>query len=97
MAEQAWFHRELPFDPQSLSGAHPRLVDAVALVEAGAVTVDPTTTDTVTVRSGDIGWTVRHDGGGYRCPCPWSARYGSSRGPCKHILAAVMATCDPDS
>ena len=49
-AEAAYFHRELPYDAERLATMHPRLRDATALVEAGAVRLDG---DAAYVRSGD--------------------------------------------
>ena len=34
--------------------------------------------------------TVTRADGGYRCSCPWWAKYGGRRGPCKHVLAVTM-------
>jgi DNA-binding GntR family transcriptional regulator len=37
--ERSYFHRELPYDPAALEALHPRLRDARALVDAGAVRI----------------------------------------------------------
>ncbi|MGH3365853.1 MAG: SWIM zinc finger family protein [Nocardioidaceae bacterium] len=86
-AEAAYFHRELPYDAERLAGMHPRLRDATALVEAGAVRLDG---DTAYVRSGDTEHVVRRTDDGDRCTCPWYAKHKGSRGPCKHVLAADL-------
>jgi hypothetical protein len=39
LAEEAYFHRELPYDRVALEAMHPRLRDARALAEGGAVTL----------------------------------------------------------
>ena len=89
LAEGAYFHRELPFDVSRISGFHPRLKDARELFASGAVELN------------EAGAWVRGSGGDYhlrrtpagefRCTCPWASRHGTSRGPCKHILAANIA------
>ena len=86
-AEAAYFHRELPYDAERLATMHPRLRDATALVEAGAVRIDG---DTAHVRSGDTDHVVRRTADGDRCTCPWYAKHKGSRGPCKHVLAADL-------
>jgi hypothetical protein len=88
VAEGAYFHRELPYDADRLAAMHPRLRDAQALFEAGAVRLDG---DTAHVRSGSTEHVVRHTTGGDRCTCPWFARHGAGRGPCKHVLAVGLA------
>jgi hypothetical protein len=83
-AEEAWFHRELPYDPGALEAMHPRLRDALDLVAAGAVEVSE---DAATVRSGDVQYVLRRTSDGWRCSCPWFGKHRDSRGPCKHVLA----------
>jgi hypothetical protein len=88
LADQAYFHRELPYDPTTLQAQHPRLRDARALVDGGHVTIEDSSTR---VHSGDTTYVVRHTPHGDRCTCTWYATHGASRGPCKHILAARLA------
>jgi SWIM zinc finger len=87
LAEQSFFHRELPFGP-ALEKRHPRLAAARALVASGAVTPH------------DGGASVGRGDGAHRvtfaapydvCTCPWWGRHRGTRGPCKHVLAARMA------
>ena len=35
---------------------------------------------------------VRLVDGTWRCTCPWWGKHGDDRGPCKHILATVIAS-----
>lgn len=87
LAEETWFHRELPWDSERVERDNPRLRDARRLVADGAVRVGP---DGWTVTSGDHRhWVVRGDDG-YRCSCLWWAKYGGRRGPCKHVLAVTI-------
>jgi hypothetical protein len=85
--ERSYFHRELPYDPAALEALHPRLRDARALVDAGAVRIDG---DLATVRSGGGEHALRRAERGWRCSCPWYGKHQDSRGPCKHILAVEM-------
>lgn len=85
----AFFHRELPYDQEALDALHPRLLDARALVDAGAVS--PADDGGVhRVRSGEVEHAVRAVADGYRCTCPWYGRHGGDRGPCKHVLAVRL-------
>ena len=87
VTDGGYFHRELPYDPERLAAMHPRLRDAHALVDAGAVRLEG---DTARVRSGDHEHVVRRTSDGDRCTCPWFAKHRGSRGPCKHVLAADL-------
>src|SRR6266511_2396793 len=89
VTEAAYFHRELPYDPDRVERMNPRLRNARALVEAGAVRLDG---DVATVRVDDHDQRVRFSpDGAASCTCPWWAKYRGSRGPCKHVLAAGIA------
>jgi hypothetical protein len=87
LAEQSFFHRELPFGP-ALEKLHPRLAGARALIASGAVRLHD---GGASVRRGDaehqITFATPHD----VCTCPWWGRYRGTRGPCAHVLAARMA------
>ncbi|NYI04488.1 SWIM zinc finger family protein [Allostreptomyces psammosilenae] len=85
-AEAAYFHRELPYEAERAERHNPRLRDARALVEAGAVRLEAGGLATVTVD--DHHHRVRADAAGrLSCTCLWWARYRGGRGPCKHALA----------
>jgi hypothetical protein len=88
LAEEAFFHRELPFGAAALERMHPRLGDALALADAGAVTLSP---GGAVVRSGDSQHRVTLGEPYDRCTCPWWGKHQGTRGPCKHVLAARMA------
>ncbi|WP_251152157.1 SWIM zinc finger family protein [Cellulosimicrobium sp. Marseille-Q4280] len=99
VAERAYFHRELPYDRESIDRMHPRLAGARALVADGAVRfvrLGPAGGGddwrTAHVRSGDVEHVVRLGPQGDRCTCPWFARHRDLRGPCKHVLAARAAS-----
>jgi hypothetical protein len=86
LAEQAFFHRELPFGP-AMEKLHPRLADARALLAYGAVTLHD---GGASVRGGNtehrVTFAAPHD----ICTCPWWGKHRGTRGPCKHVLAARM-------
>jgi len=88
LATRTYFHRELPYRPAALEAQHPRLRDARALVEGGHVTLGPAEAH---VRSGASTYVVRSTPDGDRCTCAWFGAHGASRGPCKHVLAALIA------
>jgi hypothetical protein len=89
VAEAAYFHRELPYDPARVERMNPRLGNARALVAAGAVRLDG---ELATVVVGHHGHRVRFGGDGTAaCTCSWWARYRGARGKCKHVLAAELA------
>lgn len=88
-AEQSYYHRDLPWSRDTVESMHPRLVDARALVAAGAVT---TRSDGGEVLSNQTRHIVRTHGAETTCTCTWFAQYRQSRGPCKHILALSLVT-----
>jgi hypothetical protein len=88
LAEEAFFHRELPFGATALESTHPRLGYARALAGAGAVTLSP---GGAVVRSGSSQHRVTFADPHDRCTCPWWGKHQGTRGPCKHVLAARMA------
>lgn len=83
----AYFHRDLPFDMSRVEGMNPRLKAARGLLDAGAVRWSGEDADVV---SKDVRHRVNRGDEGWRCTCPWYAKNGGQRGPCKHILAAEM-------
>jgi hypothetical protein len=90
LADGCYFHRELPYDPGAFEAMHPRLADARGLVRDGAVTV---TADGAIVSSGNVRYQVTRDADGDPCcTCAWWGKYHGSRGPCKHVLAAQLAS-----
>lgn len=88
VAEARWFHRQLPYDAAAADANNPRLRAARALIEENRLHADG---DLVVVRLDDHEQHVRRAPSGWTCTCPWWARYGGRRGPCKHVLAARIA------
>lgn len=88
LVHHAYFHRELPFDLSLLEDLNPRLADARALLQTGAVQLVTASPLEATVQSADVSYRVREHGGLLRCTCPWFAKHQGERGPCKHVLAA---------
>lgn len=87
-ADGCYFRRRLPWTGSETTVANPRLAAAQLLVDAGEVT---RVGDRYEVRHGDSFHRVRGRGRHATCTCPWIARHGTSRGPCKHILATELA------
>ena len=89
LAERSWFHRELPLDTEeALLRRNPRLRGARRLVAADAVSGEPPRChvrgDNATY---EVVLTDRH-----HCTCVWEREHAGTRGPCKHILAVLIAT-----
>lgn len=93
LTERAFFHRELPADPDRVDRSNPRLVAARGLVAADAVEGHPEPDAWLvgSTRAPGQQYLVRHRDG-WRCTCAWYLRHGTSRGPCKHALAVALAT-----
>ena len=85
LAAGAYFHRELPFDVDDLESLHPRLEGAHGLVAAGAVSKGRV------AASGGGTYDVKVDDEAYACTCAWFSKHGTTRGPCKHVLAVALA------
>ena len=81
----------LPFDSALLDDMNPRLTDARALLDAGAVRLLPGAALDAEVHSGDVSYRVREADGLVRCTCPWFAKHQGERAPFKHVLAAQAA------
>lgn len=93
--EGHYFHRVLPFDLSMMEDMHPRLADARALLDEGAVTVIRISPFEATVASGGVAHRLRELDGLLHCTCPWFARHQGQRGPCKHALAASALRVSP--
>lgn len=97
--DQAYFHRELPDDPDRVDKDNPRLVAARKLVAGGAVRADSGVANTWRVASGGQDYLVRveptaraHDMADHAtCTCAWYLRHGGGRGACKHVLAVQLS------
>jgi len=92
----SYFHRVLPFDLSLVDDLHPRLTDAKALIEAGAVRVVGTDPFEAEVTTRDSAHRVRDVDHVLRCTCPWFATHQGERGPCKHALAAAALRVTDD-
>jgi hypothetical protein len=69
------------------------LQEARVLKAGGAVTLGSPENGIVraTVRSADVTHRVRLGTDEFHCTCVWHARTGGDTGPCKHVLAAMLA------
>jgi hypothetical protein len=88
LAEEAYFHRHLPYRAGAAETRNPRLRGARALVADGAVRLEG---PLARVGKGDDAHVVRADASDrLSCTCFWWAKYRGGRGPCKHVLAVGM-------
>lgn len=88
--DRAFFHRELPDDPDRVLKDNPRLVGAQKLVEDTEYIDD----NIWHVKSGDTTYRVifptDENLENAKCTCTWYLKHQNSRGPCKHILAVKL-------
>jgi hypothetical protein len=87
VGDGAHFERRLPYPREVLRREPARLRDARRL--AGAVTFAADGSALVTSEGCD--YRVSGEGRERRCTCQWMATHGTSRGPCKHVLATLLA------
>jgi hypothetical protein len=92
LAEERFFHRELPFDLSQIDALQPRLRDARQLVAEGGVRIEWQEGERVEayVRGTGVEHRVRLNAEEARCSCPWYAKHEGERGPCKHVLAVQL-------
>ncbi len=88
--ERAFFHRELPDDPDRVLKDNPRLLSARKLMQGTSYIED----DVWHVKSGDTSYRVIYPADmraeNAKCTCAWYLKHQNSRGPCKHILAVKL-------
>jgi hypothetical protein len=88
--DDAYFHRELPDDPDRALKDNPRLAAARKLTDA----VKNVGEHRWLVHSGDADYPVFYDPaqgvGSAKCACTWYLNHQNGRGPCKHILAVKL-------
>ncbi len=92
LVDNAYFHRELPFDLSLIEALQPRLKNARKLVDERKVSIVSRTGTSAEayVASSDVEHRVVINGDDERCSCPWYAKHHGERGPCKHVLAAKL-------
>ncbi len=88
--DKAYFHRELPDNPNRVLKDNPRLVAARKLVD-NMVSLGE---NQWLVSSKDTGYRVYYDSKtemeDAKCTCTWYLKHKNGRGPCKHILAVQL-------
>jgi hypothetical protein len=80
-----WFHRELPVDADRILRDNPRLRSARAITGLAHVSGGWSVPGTHAV------YRVQRAGDRWVCTCPWEEEHHGTRGPCKHVLAVVLA------
>lgn len=89
LAQESFFHRELPLDVDRVLKRNPRLGAARRLAAAGAVA--PAAPDRWHVQGDHAqAYDVVAEPQRLRCSCAWEAEHAGGRGPCKHVLAVLM-------
>ena len=88
--DNAYFHRELPSDPNRASRDNPRLSAARKLLDG----VKKTDENKWIVCSRGLDYMVtfyqEEGAGNAKCTCTWYLNHQNKRGPCKHILAVRL-------
>ena len=84
--QNAYFHRELPDDPNRILKDNPRLVGAKKL----APHITSLGNYQWRVPSRQTDYTVTLDGEISTCTCTWYLNHQNKLGPCKHILAVHL-------
>lgn len=86
-----YFHRQLPYDYDSISDINPRYAAAHQLADNGCVSTKHLDERKFwNVASKDVSYRVESIEERYRCTCPWFERHQYKKGPCKHILAVEI-------
>ncbi|GHU27358.1 hypothetical protein AGMMS50256_07060 [Betaproteobacteria bacterium] len=89
----AYFHRELPDDPDRVLKDNPRLTAARKLVDK-VERMESTGNKQWIVHSSETDYRVYFDpalgAAEARCTCTWYLNHQNKRGPCKHILAVQL-------
>lgn len=99
LAENAYFHRELPFDMDLIEQLQPRLINARKLVDEGAVRITKHADDQVEayVKGTEVEHRVVINGDKSQCTCEWKAKHPDDRGNCKHVLAVEIVVHDREN
>jgi hypothetical protein len=88
--DQAYFHRELPDDPDRVLKDNPRLVAARKLTDA----IKSIGENRWGVSSNETEYIVFYDPAQgaqqAKCTCTWYLNHQNKRGPCKHILSVQL-------
>lgn len=88
--DKAYFHRELPDDPNRVLKDNPRLKAARGLVDA----VENIGENSWLVHSKELDYRVTYNvtqgTDEAKCTCTWYLNHQNKRGPCKHILAVQL-------
>ncbi|SCF24414.1 hypothetical protein GA0074695_4710 [Micromonospora viridifaciens] len=87
VAAASSFRRPLPYRADAVAALHPRLAAARILADTGRVTM---TAAGAEVTSGETRYLVHRRGDEYACTCVWWAEHQGRRGPCKHVVAAII-------
>lgn len=97
LAENAYFHRELPFNMELVEELQPRLVNARKLIEEGAVRISKRSGNQIEayVKGTNVEHRVVVTEEKSQCTCEWKAKHHNDRGACKHVLAVeILADAD---
>lgn len=88
----AYFHRELPYDLDQVHRLQPRLVAAERLYADRKFEIASQSSESIEayVAGTDTEHRVSVSPSHFSCTCPWFAKHGGERGPCKHVLVVQL-------
>lgn len=89
LVENAYFHRELPLDPDRTVKDHPRLRAARDIVARGGISRVEDHWEVLAENGTRVRRVTARDES-YQCTCAWWYDFRGSRGPCKHALAVQL-------
>ena len=90
--QQQYFYRVLPFEAALVESLHPRLTAARQIIENHDIAPEQRGDgdNRWIIRGGDVTYIVELGEDRSTCTCVWFNKHHNSRGPCKHILAAMI-------
>jgi hypothetical protein len=90
----AYYHRELPFNPEEIESSQPRLANARRLVEKDGIRIIKDDGESIEAyvngEGSDHFVVINHRNRKGKCTCPWYIKHSASRGPCRHVLAVEL-------
>ncbi|TWU04410.1 SWIM zinc finger family protein [Stieleria varia] len=90
--QQRYFYRVMPFESSLVESLQPRLIAARKIVQQNRISGCDSNSDSERwiVQGSGVEHLVEVTQQSYKCSCIWYSKHKTTRGPCKHILAAMI-------